>query len=74
MSISISEEFVRHAAECRSMADLAYDPTCKSAFSRLAETLEQRGDWLEHGEWRQHHALAARDSFPRSHPAHWLYF
>jgi hypothetical protein len=33
----LSEEFLRHAAECKSMAKFAHDPTDKAVWSRMAE-------------------------------------
>ena len=32
-----SEEFLRHAAECKSMAKFAHDPADKAVWSRMAE-------------------------------------
>jgi hypothetical protein len=70
MPLNLSDEFERHAAECRDMAPLAYDPAYKAALTRLAENLEQRGEWLERDEWHKSHHPTTHQ---RTHPGNWAH-
>ena len=67
--LHLSEEFERHAAECRDMAMSAYEPAFRAALVRLAHRLELRAQDYEHAELRSHlpavHATAARPHVSR---------
>jgi len=63
---NVSGEFEQHAAQCRDMAQSAYDPSCKAAFARLADALERRAETLDETVWLKH-AMAEAYSAPAAH-------
>jgi hypothetical protein len=72
--IVVSEEFERHAAECRDMAQRAYDPAYRTALTRLANNLEWRAERLEHNAWLRSHAAFVGPGRGAIHTGSWLYF
>ena len=63
--LNLPGEFERHAADCRDMAQAAYDPACKIAFARLAAALDRHAEALDEAVWLKHamaEAYSARES------------
>ena len=52
--LQFSEEFERHAAQCRDMAMSAYEPAYRAALVRLAHRLQLRAQDFERAELRSH--------------------
>lgn len=50
----VSEEFERHAAECREMAMSACDPVYRSALMWAAYSLETRARNIDQADWLKH--------------------
>jgi len=50
----VSEEFERHAAQCRDLAMSAYEPAYRAALIRLAHRLELRAQAFERADLRSH--------------------
>ena len=66
-----SEEFIRHAAECESMAEFSHDPENKKAWRRMADRwfrcaqLAQKQDSFPEG--RRKRKLDRKPALARAH-------
>jgi hypothetical protein len=47
MPINPSEEFLKHAAECKRMARFAHGSKDKAAWTRMAERWQQCAEWFD---------------------------